>query len=495
MWTMSSAALRALRICSPCRPFWSSGSMALPPNATRAIFGLIGLLELLENVLESGRADLLELVADAEDGLGDLDDPGDVDRRRADDEVAVDGLDRLGQLAGLLVAVAHGRQDHVEAVVLLEGLLDRADGEGPGVDDLGRAVLPGRDDAGAVLHAAVGQGRAVLDDEDALAADPFAVLDDGRGVGPDDLGLGVDLLGVGENRVDAFLRGRVHLVDDDDVGPAEVRLAGIVGELVPGPVRVGDDDLEVRLVERKVVVAAVPKDDVGFLLGLLEDGAVVDAGVDDDALVDVGLVLFALLDRRLVLVEVGVGGEALDRLLGQIAIGHGVPDGGHAAAFLLKDGGDAAAGLALAGTGPDGANGDDGPAALDHRGAGAEQDEVGPGGLGPGGHVHDVLVGQVAVGEVDVVDLVCGDESLHLGLGLDGDALGIELAGEDRGILAAGDVRDLRGRDSDHPIVGIVTEIGVEIVEVAPRGAEDQDLFHARSPFSLSKNFTIREFR
>ena len=89
---------------------------------------------------------------------------------RADDEVAVDGLDRLGQLADLLLAVAHGRQDVVEVVVLLEGLLDRADGEGPGVDDLGRAVLLGRDDAGAVLHAAVGEGRAVLDDEDALAA-------------------------------------------------------------------------------------------------------------------------------------------------------------------------------------------------------------------------------------------------------------------------------------------------------------------------------------
>src|SRR5665647_79201 len=245
MWTMSSAALWALRICSPCRPFWSSGSMALPPNATRAIFGLIGPLELLQDVLERGRADLLELVADAEDGLGDLEDPGDVDGRRADDEVAVDGLDRLGQLAGLLGAVAHGREDVVEVVVLLEGLLDGADGEGPGVDDLGRAVLPGRDDAGAVLHAAVGQGRSVLDDQDALAGDAAAVLDDGRGVGPDDLGLGVELPGVGQDRFDAFRRGRVHLVDDDDVGPAEIDRPGVIGELVPGPVGVGDDDLEV----------------------------------------------------------------------------------------------------------------------------------------------------------------------------------------------------------------------------------------------------------
>ena len=64
-----------------------------------------------------------------------------------------------------------------------------------------------------------------------------------------------------------------------------------------------------------------------------EDGLVVDAGVDDDALVDVGLVLLALLDRALVLVQVGVGGEALDLLLDQVAVGHGVADGGDAAAL------------------------------------------------------------------------------------------------------------------------------------------------------------------
>jgi hypothetical protein len=32
-------------------------------------------------------------------------------------------------------------------------------------------------------------------------------------------------------------------------------------------------------------------------------------------------------------------------------------------------------------------------------------------------------------------------------------------------------------------------------VEVAPGGAEDQDLLHPRSPFSLKKNFSIHEIR
>ena len=74
---------------------------------------------------------------------------------------------------GLLLAVAHGRQDLVEVIVLPERLLDAADRVGPRIDDLGGAVLLGGHDARAVLHPAVGQGRAVLDDQDPLAGDPL----------------------------------------------------------------------------------------------------------------------------------------------------------------------------------------------------------------------------------------------------------------------------------------------------------------------------------
>ena len=108
---------------------------------------------------------------------------------------------------------------------------------------------------------------------------PFST--DDRRVGPDDDGLGIDLLDVVHDHGHVLRRGGVELVDDEDLGPAEVRLAGIVEHLVAGPVRVDDDDLQVGLVEGEVVVAAVPEDDVGFLLGLAEDGLVVDAGVDD----------------------------------------------------------------------------------------------------------------------------------------------------------------------------------------------------------------------
>jgi hypothetical protein len=58
--------------------------------------------------------------------------------------------------------------------------------------------------------------------------------------------------------------GLVHLVEQDRVGALEVDVAREVLELVAGAQRVDDGDPEVGLVERRVVVAAVPDDDVGL---------------------------------------------------------------------------------------------------------------------------------------------------------------------------------------------------------------------------------------
>src|SRR3989304_1443796 len=69
------------------------------------------------------------------------------------------------------------------------------------------------------------------------------------------------------------------------------RPAGEGGRLVAGPVRVGEDDLEVGPEEGQVVVAAVPEDDVGLALGRAQDALVVDAGEDEVAGRDVRLVL------------------------------------------------------------------------------------------------------------------------------------------------------------------------------------------------------------
>ena len=206
-----------------------------------------------------------------------------------------------------------------------------------------------------------------------------------------------------ELALDAGAVGGVDLVEHDHVGEPQVDLAGVVDEAVAGTVRVGDGDVQVGLVEGEVVVAAVPEDDVGFLLGLAHDGLVVDAGVDDVAGHDVRLVLLHLLDGALVLGEVLDGGVALYALLDEVAVGHGVTDGDDLLAGLAEHGLDLARGLALAGAGAYGADGDHGLGALDHDVVGAHEAEVGAQRVGERGAMHEVLVGHVRVGEDDLV--------------------------------------------------------------------------------------------
>lgn len=67
------------------------------------------------------------------------------------------------QVADLLVAVAHRRQDRASLWVFGEGFGNRARGVGFGVDDFSHAKAPCRHPAGAVLHLTVGQRRAILD--------------------------------------------------------------------------------------------------------------------------------------------------------------------------------------------------------------------------------------------------------------------------------------------------------------------------------------------
>jgi hypothetical protein len=56
----------------------------------------------------------------------------------------------------------------------------------------------------------------------------------------------------------------------------------------------------IGLVEGKVVVAAVPDDNIGFFFGYFQDAGIVYTGVDDDAAKDMGFILFPLFDGALV---------------------------------------------------------------------------------------------------------------------------------------------------------------------------------------------------
>ena len=162
-------------------------------------------------------------------------------------------------------------------------------------------------------------------------------------------------------------------------------------------------------------------------------------------------------------------------------------DGGHPAALGLEDVGHPAGGLALAAAGADGADRDHRLGALDHGVFGSEQDEGGSGGLDLAGLVHDVFVGYVAVGEIDLGHVELADEGVELLLGINGDAVRIELAGQDGRILAALNVGNLGCRKRDHLEIRVVPEVGVEIVEIPSGGAHDDDLFHAYDSFVFTK--------
>src|SRR5208283_6000029 len=84
-----------------------------------------------------------------------------------------------------------------------------------------------------------------------------------------------------------------------------------------------NNDLKVGGIKRSVIVAAVPKDDIGFLLRLAEDLFVVHASIDHRAEPNVRFILFALLDGALLQIEILKRGKTLDGLLSKVSVGMG----------------------------------------------------------------------------------------------------------------------------------------------------------------------------
>src|SRR5438128_4928644 len=115
-----------------------------------------------ERVDHRRRALLLQVVEGPERRPLDLHELAQVDRRRDHDHVRRRRVDHVLELVQLTVRVPR-RREHRPDVVLLVDLLHGADGELARVDDLRRAVLARRDDAGPVVHPAVRERGAVLD--------------------------------------------------------------------------------------------------------------------------------------------------------------------------------------------------------------------------------------------------------------------------------------------------------------------------------------------
>ena len=240
--------------------------------------------------------------------------------------------------------------------------------------------------------------------------------------------------------------------------------------------RVGDGDPQVGLVERRVVVAAVPQDHVRLLLGLGEDRAVVDARVDDRTVADVGLVLLHLLDRAVVLRHVLQRREPLHDLLAQVAVGHGMPDGDGALIPLPQERHDPARRLALTAPGPNRTHGDHRLRARDHRGVDVERGEHRAGSLDDRAALVEIVEVDVGVGEDDLVDSVLADQVCELLLGEDGNPVRIAGSGELGRIPAVVDVRDLGGGEGHDTGVGSAAVAGIEDVEVFSGGSHDQDV-------------------
>src|SRR5581483_8061649 len=115
------------------------------------------------------------------------------------------------------------------------------------VYDFRRAKATRGDYARSIRHFTMSQRGTVFDDEDALAADSSRIGNKNGGGSFDDLRAGVGVANVAPNGLDRFGTCRVNLVDDDDIGEAQVRFAGVIRQFVTGAVRVYNRDVEVSL--------------------------------------------------------------------------------------------------------------------------------------------------------------------------------------------------------------------------------------------------------
>ncbi len=92
--------------------------------------------------------------------------------------------------------------------------------------------------------------------------------------------------------------------------------------------------------------------------------------------------------------------------------------------------------------------------------------------------MHDMLVGDVRVGEDDLIDVSLRDQSGELVLGQDRNPVGISRPRERGRVGPVGDPGDLRRREGDDLDLGIVAIDDVEVVEVAAPGSHDQHSAH-----------------
>ena len=271
--------------------------------------------------------------------------------------------------------------------------------------------------------------------------------------------------------VDAELR----LGDDDDVGHAQDGLARMMGGLMSRSQGIDENDVKAWSDERKVVVAAIPQDDIRLLRGSLEDAGIVGTGKDQIADGKMRLVLLPLFDRALRGIQIPEALEPLHGLALEMAIGHRMADGDHAKAALLEPSREPASNLRLSNTRSHRRDCDDGDARLQHGALWPKQGEIGAGRQRDRSLVHDLGVLDIAVGKDHLVDRLSRADLGQVAFVEYGNAVGIAGPGQRDGIAPIGDPRDLRRRERHDFARRIVTIDHIEIVEVAACRTHDDD--------------------
>jgi hypothetical protein len=116
-----------------------------------------------------------------------------------------------------------------------------------------------------------------------------------------------------------------------------------------------------------------------------------------------------------------------------------------------------------------------------------QQREVCAGGVDHCADVHDCGVRHVTVCENALVRVQFLNQLLQVLLRVNGNAVRVEASRERGRVLAAGYVGDLRRGERHDVIRGIVSVKSIEVVEVAPGGADDNysALLHLFYPFNV----------
>src|SRR6266508_1192571 len=88
--------------------------------------------------------------------------------------------------------------------------------------------------------------------------------------------------------------------------------------------------------------------------------------------------------------------------------------------------------------------------------------------------MHNCEVGNIAVSEDHLIDALAANQLLQLVFGVNGDALWVSAPAQGGRVLPVGDARDLSGRERDDLVAGILTEVGIEGVEVPSGRPHDE---------------------